>query len=88
VFLPGEDPAFFALGRKPALPSVYFYDVATPYAPSELARFADAVGLRWVIVKDRLQLTVAPPLEPELVARLTDRATLVATIGPYRVFRR
>lgn len=88
VFLPGEDPAFFALGRKPALPSVYFYDVATPYAPSELARIADEVGLRWVIVKDRLQLTVVPPLEPELVARLTDRATLVATVGPYRVFRR
>jgi hypothetical protein len=88
VFLPGEDPAFFALGRKPALPSVYFYDVATPYPPSELARIADEVGLRWVIVKDRLQLTVAPPLEPELVARLTARATLVATVGPYRVFRR
>lgn len=88
VFLPGEDPAFFALGRKPALPSVYFYDVATPYTPSELARIADDVGLRWVIVKDPLQLIVQPPLEPELVARLTTGATLVTTIGPYRVFRR
>jgi hypothetical protein len=88
VFLPGEDPAFFALGRKPALPSVYFYDVATPYTPAELARIADALGLRWVIVKDRLQLIEAPPLEPELVARLTDGATLVVTVGPYRVFRR
>jgi hypothetical protein len=88
VFLPGEDPAFFALGRKPALPSVYFYDVATPYSPLELARIADEVGLRWVIVKDPLQLTAQPPLEPELVARLTARAMLVATVGPYRVFRR
>jgi hypothetical protein len=88
VFLPGEDPVFFALGRKPVLPSVYFYDVATPYSPAELARIADSVGLRWVMVKEPLQLTVAPPLEPELVARLTDRATLVTTIGPYRVFRR
>jgi hypothetical protein len=41
-----------------------------------------------VIVKDKLQLTVAPPQEPELVARLTSGATLVTTIGPYRVFRR
>lgn len=88
VFLPGEDPVFFALDRKPALPSVYFYDVATPYAPAELARLAEEVGLRWVIVKDPLQLTVAPPLESELVARLTERATLVTTIGPYCVFRR
>ena len=88
VFLPGEDPAFFALGRKPVLPSVYFYDVATPYAPAELAAFADRDGLRWVFVKDKLQLTEEPPLEQELVARLTERATLFARIGPYRVFRR
>src|SRR5207249_10846210 len=35
VFLPGEDPVFYALGRRPALPSVYFYDVASPYTPAE-----------------------------------------------------
>jgi hypothetical protein len=88
VFLPGEDPAFFALNRKPALPSVYFYDVATPYTPAEIAGFAERAGLRWVFVKDKLQLTDVPPLEDELVARLTGGATLVTTIGPYRVFRR
>lgn len=90
VFLPGEDPAYYALGRKPALPSVFFYfgDVATPYTPAELARIADQVGLRWVIVKDRLQGTEVPPLEPDLVSRLTARATLVTTVGPYRVYRR
>ncbi len=33
VFLPGEDPVFFALGRRPRLPSMYFYDVANPYSP-------------------------------------------------------
>ena len=70
------------------MPSVYFYDVATPYQPDELAAFADHVGLRWVFVKDKLQLSDVPPLEDELVARLTQGATLVTTIGPYRVFRR
>jgi hypothetical protein len=88
AFLPGEDPVYFALGRKPALPSVYFYDVATPYSPAEIARFADETGLRWVFVKDRLQLCCKPPLEDELVARLTAGATHVTTVGPYRVFRR
>ncbi len=88
VFLPGEDPAFFALGRRPCLPSVYFFDVATPYSPAEIARFAEQVGLRWVVVKDRLQLRGEPPLEQALVAFLTDRATLVARVGPYRVYRR
>jgi hypothetical protein len=88
VFLPGEDPAFFALGWRPRLPSVYFYDVATPYSPTEIARIADEVGLRWVFVKDRLQLWEEPPLEKAFVAALTDRATLYAQVGPYRVFRR
>ncbi|HYR93817.1 MAG TPA: glycosyltransferase family 39 protein [Methylomirabilota bacterium] len=88
VLLPGEDPVYFALERKPGLPSVYFYDIATPYTPAEVSDIADRVGLRWVIVKDQLQMTTVPPLQPELVARLTERATLVTTVGPYRVFRR
>ena len=88
AFLPGEDPAFFALGRRPRLPSVYFYDVATPYSPTETARFADEVGLRWVFVKDRLQLVEEPPLEQELIVALTRNATLVTRVGPYRVYRR
>jgi hypothetical protein len=88
VFLPGEDPVFFALDRRPRLPSVYFFDVANPYSPAEIARFADEVGLRWVFVKDRLQLVEEPPLEQRLVVALTERATLVAQVGPYRVYRR
>jgi hypothetical protein len=88
TFLPGEDPAFFALGRRPRLPSVYFYDVANPYSPAEIARFADEVGLRWVFVKDRLQLVEEPRLEQSLIAALTADATLVTRIGPYRVYRR
>jgi hypothetical protein len=88
VFLPGEDPVFYALGRRPRLPSVYFFDVANPYSPAEIARFADEVGLRWVFVKDRLQLVDEPPLEQRLVVALTEHATLVAQIGPYRVYRR
>ena len=88
VFLPGEDPAYYALGRRPPLPSVYFYDVATPYSPAEIARFADDARLRWVFVKDRLQLIEEPPLEQELVAALTEHATLVARVGAYRIYRR
>jgi len=88
VFLPGEDPVYFALGRTPALPSVYFFDVATPYTPSELARIADERGLRWVFVKDRLQLVQTPPLTEEIATALTARATLVTTVSGYRIYRR
>jgi len=88
AFVPGEEPAFFALARRPVLPSVYFFDVATPYSPQELARIADERGLRWVFVKDRLQLTEEPPLTTAIAAALTEHATLVERIGAYRVYRR
>ena len=88
AFLPGEEPAFYALGWRPRLPSVYFYDVATPYTPAEMARFANDVGLRWVFVKDRLQLKEEPPLEQALVTELTRGATLFTRVGPYRVYKR
>jgi len=88
AMLPGEEPVFFALGRRPVLPSVYFYDVATPYSPDELARIADERGLQWVFVKDRLQLVSEPPLNQAIVAALTARATLVDRVGAYRIYRR
>jgi hypothetical protein len=88
--VPGEEPAYYALRRKPALPTVFFYfgDVATPYTPAEIVRIADDVGLRWVIVNDRLQEALEPPGSSELATLLTARAKLVANVGPYRVFRR
>jgi hypothetical protein len=88
AFVPGEEPAFFALGRRPLLPSVYFFDVATPYTPAQLGRIADERGLRWVFVKERLQLIEEPPLTEAIVAALTEHATLVARVGVYRVYRR
>ena len=88
VFLPGEDPVYFALGRRPPLPAVYFYDVATGYTAPELIAAADASHVRWVFVKDRPQLKQDVPLADELARALTDRATLVAQLGAYRVYRR
>jgi hypothetical protein len=86
--LPGEEPVFFALGRRPVLPSVYFFDVATPYSPEELALIADERGLQWVFVKDRLQLLSEPPQTEAIAAALTARATLVDRVGAYRIYRR
>ena len=88
AFLPGEDPVFYALSRRPRLPSVYFFDVANPVSFEEIVRSADEVGLRWVFVKERIQMTVAPPLNDAYAAALTRGATLFAEVGPYRVYRR
>jgi putative sugar O-methyltransferase len=82
AFLPGEDPVYFALGRRPPLPSVYFFDVASPLPPREIARHARDIGLRWVFVKRRLQLYEEPPEVRELVPLLTDGSCVSPVSAP------
>jgi 4-amino-4-deoxy-L-arabinose transferase-like glycosyltransferase len=88
TFLPGEDPVYFALGLHPGLPVVQYIDGSDPYTPDELLRIAEATGLRWVFVKERLQLQDGPPDGPAIAALLSRDADLVAQFGPYRVYRR
>lgn len=89
TFIPGEDPVYFALGLRPGLPVVQYINGSLPYTPEELARIADANDLRWVIVKERLQLTVPriPEADRARDALIGD-AEVVEVMGPYRIYRR
>jgi dolichyl-phosphate-mannose-protein mannosyltransferase len=90
TFLPGEDPIYYAMSLEPGLPVIQFIDGSNPYTPDELARIADASGLRWVFVKELRQLRAPDdlPQGPIIVALLTRNADFVDIVGPYRVFRR
>lgn len=89
VVIPGEDPIHFALRRRDRFPVRLFDNTTTnPYSPAELRRFADRIGVRWVLVKQQLQLDGLPaPLEPTIAA-LTDGFDVVARPGAYVVYRR
>lgn len=86
VFVPGEDPIHFALGRRPQLPMVLL-DEANPFTPEEYARIAHDAGLRWVLVKGRQQIRT-PRLPPETTRALTQGLVPVARVGAYQVYRR
>jgi type IV secretory pathway VirB3-like protein len=64
LFLPGEDLFYFATGRRPQFPVLMFDRTVNPYSPAQIAALAERRGIRWVIVKRRLQLNGIP--YPEL----------------------
>ena len=89
LLLPGEEPFFFATGRVPRFPVQIFDHTTDPYSAEDLMAEARQRGIRWVIVKTRLQSDEDPLPERErtmgLIAAefVTDRE-----LAGYTVYRR
>ena len=64
---PGEDPFFVASGRRPRLPIVLFDDTAMPFDRARLRQMLHDRSIRWVVVKEPLQLRNPPWSEHVLV---------------------
>ena len=64
LFLPGEDLFYFATGRRLRVPVLMFDRTINPYTPAQIAALAEQRGVRWVIIKRRLQINGTP--YPEL----------------------
>ncbi|HEV2721071.1 MAG TPA: hypothetical protein VG323_13705 [Thermoanaerobaculia bacterium] len=64
LFIPGEDLFYFATGRRPQFPVLMFDRTINPYSPAQIAAIAEQRGIRWFIVKRRLQVNGTP--YPEL----------------------
>jgi len=60
LFIPGEDLFYFATGRRPQFPVLMFDRTINPYSPAQIAAIAEARGIRWFIVKRRLQVNGTP----------------------------
>lgn len=84
LILPGEDPFYFATGRRPQFPVLLFDHTVNPYSPEEILRIARERNINWVIIKQDLQdeddhveqerdlLTAAVEQEFEQVESLTN----------------
>ncbi|MDX6531903.1 MAG: hypothetical protein QOH41_4193 [Blastocatellia bacterium] len=55
LLLPGEDPFYYATGRRPQFPVLLFDHTVNPYSPQEILQLARDRNIRWVIVKQDLQ---------------------------------
>ena len=76
LLLPGEEPFFFATGRVPQFPVQIFDRTTDPYSTAELMDEAQRRGIRWVVVKTRLQSDEDPLPERETKRWRLFRASL------------
>ena len=79
LFMPGEDPFYFTTGRRPRFPVLMFDRTINPYDAATIARLADERHVRWVIIKQRLQIN-GMPMEniDDVVRRVTAGARFVS----------
>lgn len=89
LLLPGEEPFFYATGRAPRFPVVLFDHTTDPYTPEQLLMEADQRGIRWVVVKTRLQSNEDPlPERERLMELVKERFQLARKLDGYDVYRR
>ena len=55
LLLPGEDPFYYATGRRPQFPVLLFDRTVNPYSPEEIKKICRERKIDWVIVKQDLQ---------------------------------
>jgi hypothetical protein len=56
LMLPGEDLFYFSTGRRPRFPVLMFDRTVNPYSPEEVLQLARERDIRWLVVKEDLQL--------------------------------
>jgi hypothetical protein len=86
---PGEDPFFVASGRRPRLPVVLFDDTAMPFDRTALVQLLRERDIKWVVLKDSLQLRHNPWKEMEafLSTDLPARYEEIEAMPRYRIFK-
>lgn len=89
ILIPGEDLFFYATGRRPHFPVTLFDKTVDPYGPEEILKLARERGVRWLIVKKRLQLRQDPVQDRKRLMELLLRDFRPATdLTDYEIYER
>ena len=88
VCLPGEDLFYFTTGRRPRFPVLMFDRTINPYDARTIDALIQQRHVRWVIVKERLQIN-GTPMEnrDETLALIARHARVVAQLSNYIVWQ-
>ena len=85
--IPGEDLFYFATGRRPQFPVLMFDRTINPYSPAQIAAIAEQRGIRWFLVKRKLQLNGTPfPELGDTIHLLSNRYHPVVFLKNYIVW--
>lgn len=89
LLLPGEEPFYFATGRRQQFPVQYFDPTIDPYTGSEVASMVRPYGIRWLIVKrDQQTKEDTTPDREEMMRLLMKEFKPAAHLRGYDVYRR
>jgi hypothetical protein len=90
LILPGEDPFYYATGRRPQFPVLLFDHTVNPYSPDEILQIARERNIRWVIIKQDLQDEDEPTAQE--LDRLTEAVEQdfeqIESLGNYDIYHR
>jgi hypothetical protein len=88
ILIPGEDPFYFATGRKPQFPVLLFDPATNPLSPEQVLKAAAEHNIRWLIVKRNLQLTADPTPDREATLNLLlKKFTPAAHLHAYDIYQ-
>jgi MFS family permease len=89
VLIPGEDLFYYATGRRPLFPVLLFDHTTNPYSPEEIAKLCRDKNIRWVIIKQDLQLEEDPVENRDhLIELLEQDFEQVDSLNNYEIYRR
>jgi hypothetical protein len=89
VLIPGEDLFYYTTGRRPLFPVLLFDHTTNPYSPEEIAKLCRDKNIRWVIVKQDLQLEEDPVENRDrLIELLEQDFEQVESLNNYDIYRR
>ena len=89
MLIPGEDLFYYTTGRRPRFPVLLFDHTTNPYSPEEIAKLCRDKNIRWVIVKQDLQLEEDPVENREHLIELLEKDfEQVESLNNYDIYRR
>ena len=89
LMLPGEDLFYYTTGRKPQFPVLMFDHTVNPYSSDEILEQARLRDIRWLIIKNDLQID-EDPLEDRdhLIELLEQDFKHIDSLNNYEIYRR
>jgi hypothetical protein len=90
LMLPGEDLFYYATGRQPRFPVLMFDHTVNPYTPDQILKIGRDLQVRWLIVKQELQLDddVVDGDKVRLTKLLKQDFKMVKKLKGYDVYQR
>lgn len=89
LMIPGEDLFYYTSGRRPRFPVLMFDHTVNPYSAEEILAQAKARDIRWLVIKNELQLQEEPVADKDhLLELLRQDFKHVESLNNYEIFRR